>query len=199
MTIQNTDIIAVILAGGMGRRMGGLDKGLLKFDGRLLIEILIDKLQKQNVNIIINANRNKSVYEGYGFPVISDQLSDYQGPLAGFSSAIAAVDSQYIVTLPCDTPMLSDQYIERFIACHNLPENNNAPISVADDGERLQPVHALINVDLLASLNIFLDSGDRKIDRWYAQHQFNRVDFSDQSDMFKNINTPEDKEKLLVK
>jgi molybdopterin-guanine dinucleotide biosynthesis protein A len=93
---------------------------------------------------------------------------------------------------------LSDQYIERFIKCHNLPENEGAPISVAYDGERLQPVHALINVDLLASLNAFLDSGDRKIDRWYAQHEFNRVDFSDQSDMFKNINTPEDKQNLAL-
>lgn len=198
MTIQNTDITAVILAGGMGRRMGGLDKGLIEFEGRLLVEILIDKLQKQNVNIVINANRNQTVYAGYGFPVISDQLSDYQGPLAGFASAIAAVNSQYILTLPCDSPLLSDQYIQRFIECHNAPENNNAPISVADDGERLQPVHALINVDLLASLNTFLDSGDRKIDRWYAQHQFNRVDFSDQCDMFKNINTPEDRQNLLA-
>jgi molybdenum cofactor guanylyltransferase len=198
MTILKTDITAVILAGGMGRRMGGLDKGLIEFDGRLLVEILIDKLQKQNVNIIINANRNQSVYAGYGFPVISDKLSDYQGPLAGFASAMAAVDSQYVLTLPCDSPLLSDQYIQRFIECHNTPENNDAPISVADDGERLQPVHALINIDLLASLNTFLDNGDRKIDRWYAQHQFNRVDFSDQSDMFKNINTPEDRQSLLA-
>jgi molybdenum cofactor guanylyltransferase len=199
MTIQNTDITAVILAGGMGRRMGGLDKGLIEFDGRLLVEILIDKLQKQNVKIIINANRNQSVYGGYGFPVINDELSDYQGPLAGFASAMAAVDTQYILALPCDSPLLSDQYVERFIECHNLPDNKCAPISVAHDGERLQPVHALINVDLLPSLNTFLDSGDRKIDRWYAQHQFNQVDFSDQRDMFRNINTPEDQQNLLAK
>jgi molybdenum cofactor guanylyltransferase len=198
MTIQNTDITAVILAGGMGRRMGGLDKGLIEFDGRLLVEILIDKLQKQNVNIIINANRNQSVYEDYGFPVISDQLSNHQGPLAGFASAMGAVNSQYILTLPCDSPLLSDQFVERFIQCHNLPENKCAPISVADDGERLQPVHALVDVDLLTNLNAFLDSGERKIDRWYAQHRFNRVDFSDQREIFKNINTPEDQQNLAL-
>jgi molybdenum cofactor guanylyltransferase len=198
MTIQNNDITAVILAGGMGRRMGGLDKGLIEFDGRLLVEILIDKLQQQNVNIIINANRNQSVYESYGFPVINDQLSDYQGPLAGFASAMATVDSQYILTLPCDSPLLSDQYVERFIECHNLPQNKGASISVAYDGERLQPVHALINVGLVASLNKFLDSGDRKIDRWYAQHQINRADFCDQRDMFKNINTPEDQQNMVL-
>lgn len=199
MQIQNTDLTAVILAGGMGRRMGGLDKGLIEFEGRLLIEVLIEKLQQQNISIIINANRNQSVYESYGFPVINDNLSDYQGPLAGFASAMAATSSQYILTLPCDSPLLSDQYVERFVDCHNSSEANNAQISVAHDGERLQPVHALINVGILASLNTFLDSGDRKIDRWYAQHKFNQVDFSDQSDMFKNINTPEDQKNMVLR
>ncbi|MFT5658063.1 MAG: molybdenum cofactor guanylyltransferase [Gammaproteobacteria bacterium] len=196
MKIHNNDITAVILAGGMGRRMGGLDKGLIEYDGRLLVEILIEKLQQQDVNIVINANRNESVYETYGFPVISDKLSDFQGPLAGFATAMAAVDTQYILTLPCDSPLLSDSFVERFIACHNTP-GSEAEISVAHDGERLQPVHALINVDLLDSLNVFLESGDRKIDRWYAQHNYNLADFSDQTDMFKNINTPEDQQRLL--
>ena len=198
MKIQNNDITAVILAGGMGRRMGGLDKGLIEYNGRKLVEILIEKLQQQNIGIIINANRNESIYADYGFPVINDKLSDFQGPLAGFATSMAAVDSQYILTLPCDSPLLSDQYVERFIACHNAPANSDAPISVAHDGDRLQPVHALINVDLVDSLNTFLENGDRKIDRWYAQHSYNLADFSDQTDMFKNINTPEDQQRLLA-
>lgn len=196
MKIQNNDITAVILAGGMGRRMGGLDKGLIEYNGRLLVEILIENLQQQNVNIIINANRNESVYASYGFPVINDELSDFQGPLAGFASAMASVDSRYILSLPCDSPLLSNQYVERFVRGHNSSDHNNALISVAHDGERLQPVHALININLLDNLNTFLESGDRKIDRWYAQHQYNLVDFSDQTDMFKNINTPEDQQRL---
>lgn len=198
MKIQKNDITAVILAGGMGRRMGGLDKGLIEHDGRLLVEILIEKLQQQQVNIMINANRNESIYAGYGFPVINDKLSDFQGPLAGFATAMASVDSQYILTLPCDSPLLSDQYVERFIACHNAPGKTDVPICVAFDGDRLQPVHALIDVSLIDSLNTFLESGDRKIDRWYAQHSYNLVDFSDQADMFKNINTPEDQQRLLA-
>jgi molybdenum cofactor guanylyltransferase len=196
MNIQKNEITAVILAGGMGRRMGGLDKGLIEYKGRLLVEILIEKLQRQNINIIINANRNESVYAGYGFPVINDNLSDFQGPLAGFATAMATVDSQYILTLPCDSPLLSDQFVDRFIESHNASKQENTPISVAHDGERLQPVHALININLLNNLNTFLESGDRKIDRWYAQHQYNLVDFSDQTDMFKNINTPEDQQHL---
>ena len=196
MKIQKNDITAVILAGGMGRRMGGLDKGLIEYNGRLLVEILIEKLQQQNINIIINANRNESIYANYGFPVINDQLSNFQGPLAGFATAMAAVDSQYILSLPCDSPLLSNQFVNRFVNSHNASSRDNTQISVAHDGERLQPVHALIDVNLLDNLNAFLESGDRKIDRWYAQHQYNLVDFSDQTDMFKNINTPADQQRL---
>ncbi len=193
MSIDHQDITAVILAGGQGRRMGGQDKGLIEFDGKPLVTILIDKLRQQTVDIVINANRNHEQYQRFGCPVISDQLADYQGPLAGFASAMSAVGSAFILTLPCDGPLLEDDYVTRFIASHNA---NGAAIQVAFDGERLQPVHAMIKVDLLTSLKHFLDSGDRKIDRWYARHDYARVDFSDCANMFRNINTPADKDSL---
>jgi molybdenum cofactor guanylyltransferase len=193
MSIDHKDITAVILAGGQGRRMGGQDKGLIEFDGKPLAAILVEQLSQQGVDIIINANRNHDQYQKLGFPVISDTLQDYQGPLAGFASAMAAVNSQFILTLPCDGPLLSDDYVARFIASYT---RTAAPIHVAFDGERLQPVHALIKVDLLTSLNQFLEGGDRKIDRWYAQHDYERVDFSDCASMFRNINTPADRDSL---
>jgi molybdenum cofactor guanylyltransferase len=193
MSIDREDITAVILAGGQGRRMGGQDKGLIEFDGKPLAAILVDNLRQQAVDIVINANRNHAQYQQFGCPVISDQLEDYQGPLAGFASAMAAVDSAFILTLPCDGPLLADDYVARFIASYN---ENDATVQVAFDGERLQPVHAMIKVDLLPSLKNFLDSGDRKIDRWYARHDYARVDFSDCANMFRNINTPADKESL---
>ncbi len=196
MKIELDDITAVILAGGQGRRMGGEDKGLLEIDGRPLAAILIEQLERQGVAIVINANRNHERYRQFGYPVISDQLQDYQGPLAGFASAMAAVDSAWILTLPCDGPLLADDYVARFI---EAGEREQAPVLVADDGERLQPVHALMRTDLLPSLNRFLDSGDRKIDRWYALHDFARVDFSDCADMFRNINTPDDRASLQGK
>jgi len=115
MSIQTGDITAVILAGGQGRRLGGQDKGLLNFNGRLMIEILIEALQNQQLDIVINANRNQSTYQSYGYPVISDELKDFQGPLAGFASAMAAVKTRYILTLPCDSPLLADNFVERFI------------------------------------------------------------------------------------
>ena len=174
--------------------MGGEDKGLIEFDGRPIIEILIDKLKQQQVDIVINANRNHERYRTYGLPVISDELSDFQGPLAGFATAMKAVGTQYILTLPCDGPFLVDDFVERF--AHAQGQSGTA-ICVADDGERLQPVYALINTELLQSLETFLQSGDRKIDRWYAQHDFTRVDFSTQKHMFGNINKPEDHHALL--
>ena len=193
MSIDREDITAVILAGGQGRRMGGQDKGLIEFDGKPLAAILVDSLRQQAVDIVINANRNHAQYQHFGCPVIRDQLADYQGPLAGFASSMAAVESAYILTLPCDGPLLEDDYVARFIASYN---DNGAALHVAYDGERLQPVHAMIKVDLLTSLKHFLDSGDRKIDRWYAQHDYARVDFSDCANMFRNINTPADKDSL---
>jgi molybdenum cofactor guanylyltransferase len=196
MSISEKDITAVILAGGQGRRMGGQDKGLMEINGRVLVAILIDQLEPQVSNILINANRNRERYQDFGYPVVSDQLDDYQGPLAGFACAMNAVDTDFILTLPCDGPLLAADYVARFIASQ---AETGAPICVADDGERLQPVHALIRVDLLSSLNSFLDSGDRKIDRWYAMHDFGHADFSDCADMFRNINTPSDQESMQAR
>ncbi len=194
MSIHTGDITAVILAGGQGRRMGGQDKGLLDFGGRLLIEILIESLQSQPLDIVINANRNQSTYQSYGYPVISDELEDFQGPLSGFASAMAVVETDFILTLPCDGPMLADNFAGRFIDAHNREQE---PVCVAHDGERLQPVYALINTGLLDDLKRFLRSGERKIDRWYAQYDYTTVDFSSDATMFENINTPEDQQRLL--
>ena len=194
MSIDCSDVTAVILAGGQGRRMGGQDKGLLDFGGRLMIEIIIEALENQRIDIVINANRNQSTYQSYGYPVISDDLKDFQGPLAGFASAMAAVKTKFILTLPCDSPMLADNFVERFIESHNREQS---PVCVAHDGERLQPVYALIDTGLLDDLKRFLQNGERKIDRWYAQYSYTNVDFSTATTMFENINTPEDQQRLL--
>jgi len=193
MSIHKKDITAVILAGGQGRRMGGQDKGLLDFEGKPLVAILIDRLERQALDIAINANRNHSDYQHFGYPVISDQLADYQGPLAGFAVAMAEVNTDFILTLPCDSPLLVEDYAQRFLDSYAVRQT---PVQVAFDGERLQPVHAMIKIDLLPSLQRFLDSGERKIDRWYAEHDYARVDFSDCADMFRNINTPADQASL---
>ncbi len=193
MTIALDDITAVILAGGQGRRMGGEDKGLLEFHGRPLVAQLIEQLERQAVAIVINANRNRERYREFGYPVVGDALGGYQGPLAGIASAMAAVASAWILTLPCDGPLLAEDYVARFVVAQAQAQ---APILVAFDGERLQPVHALIRTDLRPSLEAFLAAGERKIDRWYARHDFAEVDFSDCAAMFGNINSPADRARL---
>ena len=196
--IQINDITAVILAGGKGRRLGGQDKGLVNYKGRPLIEHILHIIKPQVQAIMINANRNLERYAEYGFPVINDDLTNFQGPLAGFISAMKAVSTTHILTLPCDGPKIPPDYSQRLLSALETQneETINNTIVVAHDGERMQPVHALIPTGLAASLEAFLEKGDRKIDLWYAQHPVVLADFSDIPDVFQNINTEEQRRKL---
>lgn len=193
MVISLVSITGIILAGGRGRRMGGLDKGLMEFAGRPLIEHVIDILAPQVGALMINANRNHAAYAAFGYPVINDELGDFQGPLAGFSCAMQVVATDYIVTVPCDGPLLSTELVARLT---RALQHNDADIAVAHDGERMQPVYALLPTRLAPSLQEFLASGDRKIDRWYARHSVALADCSDIPDMFRNINTPAERDRL---
>jgi len=192
-TLSKNDITAVILAGGKGRRMDGKDKGLVKLAERRLVEWVIDTIQPQVETIILNANRNQDKYSCYGYPVISDELSDFQGPLAGFLSALKNTTTSHIVTLPCDGPLLPDDLVARLV--HALLKNN-AEIAVAHDGERMQPVYSLIPGTLTASLSTFLQEDGRKIDIWYQNHRIALADFSDCPETFRNINTDEQRQIL---
>ena len=186
-------ITGVILAGGRARRMGGQDKGLVDFAGRPLVEWVIDSLAPQVQGVVINANRNQDRYARYGFPVIADAMSDFQGPLAGFSSALAAVQTPWIVTVPCDGPYPAPDLVPRLCAAL---QNQRAELAVASVGERLQPVYALIPRALASSLEAFLAAGERKIDRWYAQHRTATAEFVDCPNCFANINSDQDIERL---
>ena len=192
-TLNKHDVTAVILAGGKGRRMEGKDKGLVELANRPLIEYVIDAIKPQVGAIILNANRNQQQYSLYGYPVISDMLEDYQGPLAGFFSAMEKATSSHIVTLPCDGPLLPNDLVDRLIFALT---DNKAEIAVAHDGDRMQPVYSLIPTTLIASLKTFLDSGERKIDFWYKQHKVALADFSDCPETFRNINTAEQRDEL---
>ncbi|MFT5504329.1 MAG: molybdenum cofactor guanylyltransferase [Gammaproteobacteria bacterium] len=189
MTISVQNITAVVLAGGRGQRMGGIDKGLIELNSKPLIEYLLDSLKQQQVKTMINANRNLERYQEFNVPVFGDEHADFQGPLAGFYAAMNQIDTDFIVTLPCDGPFIHCEYISRFVDTYNSCQ---ASVLVSKDSERLQPVHALIKTDLKDNLVSFMESGERKIDRWYAQNNFETVDFSDNTDMFLNINRPDD-------
>lgn len=183
------NITAAILAGGQARRMGGQDKGLIELSGKAMIEYVIAALQPQVDKIIINANRNQDIYAKYGMPVIADNYAGFNGPLAGMASCMKAMDTEYMITTPCDSPFVPDDLVTRMYAAL---QDNQADISVADSGDRIQPVFSLLKCSLLDSLLVYLDSGERKIDRWFQQHVMTTVDFSDKPETFLNVNTPED-------
>lgn len=185
MTNDN-QITGVVLAGGKGSRMGGEDKGLIELANKPLIQYVLDAINPQVSRLVINANRNLERYQQFGFPVIADGMSGFQGPLAGFISALNVLETRDAVFVPCDSPLLTDQLVSRLCQAQ---ASENADIAVAHDGERLQPICALIPVRLKESLRHYLESGERKIDRWYAMHKTAVVDFSDVYETFTNINT----------
>jgi molybdenum cofactor guanylyltransferase len=169
--------------------MGGEDKGLLRVAGRPMVEHVLRALRPQVSDLLINANRNLERYREFGVTVVSDFIEGYCGPLAGMASAMKVARTAYVLTAPCDSPFLSEDLAARL---HRGLVRDGARIAVADSGERLEPVFALLDRTLLPSLLAYLAAGERKIDRWYAQHPMTRVDFSDEPGMFSNLNTPEE-------
>lgn len=184
------DISAVILAGGRARRMDGEDKGLIELNGRPLLDYIISALRPQVGEILVNANRNLERYSAFGYPVKADMLGDFFGPLVGMATGMQATGKPYLLTVPCDSPLVPPQLAG---SLYRALINETADISVAHDGVRMQPVFALLSCQLLPSLLDYLNDGGRKIDTWYAQHRLARADFSAAPETFLNLNTPEDK------
>ncbi len=191
--IPGSDITGVILAGGRSQRMGGEDKGLLRIDGRPMIDHIIRALSPQVGPLLINANRNLDGYRRFGYPVVSDIMGDFYGPLVGMASALQATETEYLLTVPCDSPLLPDNLAA---ALYGALHTHQAEISVAHDGNRMQPVFALLRRNLLKNLLTYLEAGGRKIDTWYAQHRLVIVDFSDRADTFFNVNTRQERRML---
>ena len=189
-------ITGVILAGGRGSRMGGIDKGLQSFRGVPLAMHTLMRLSPQVGEIMINANRNLSAYESFGVPVWPDStgLGDYAGPLAGFITGLERCETAYLLTVPCDTPLFPADLVAR-MAYALAQENADFAVAAAleEDGQlRPQPVFCLMGVHLLESLLRFTQAGGRKIDAWTAQHQTVIVPFNQAGDDlrgFFNTNT----------
>ena len=182
-------ISGVILAGGMGRRMGGADKGLIEFLGRPMIEHVAERLRPQVGEILINANRELAHYGSLGYPVIEDEIGGFAGPLAGLHKAMLVAAHPYVLTVPCDSPLLPHNLAERLM--NGLMERD-ADLAVAKTGIQSHPVFCLCKRSVHAHLRAFLDAGGRKIDAWYATLPSVEVAFDDQAEAFSNINTREE-------
>jgi molybdopterin-guanine dinucleotide biosynthesis protein A len=182
------ETLALILAGGEGRRVANRDKGLLQWRGKALVSHVIDRLQPQVSEIILSCNRSKASYAKFGLELVHDQREGFHGPLAGLESAIGFNRSNYLIVVPCDTPLLPKDLVPRLLQPLLEDREESRGVSYAHDGTRDHYLCAAIRPGLLSSVGAQIDSGQRSVRAWYTQHQPVRVDFSDQPDAFRNIN-----------
>ena len=197
-SIEPQDITGLILAGGRGSRMGGVDKGLQNFNGIPLALHTLMRLGPQVESVMVNANRNLSAYESFGASVWPDASADFAGPLSGFLVGLERAETPYVLTVPCDTPRLPLDLAERLTAAL-IREDADIAMAAApetdDSGQtqiRTQPVFCLMKIEMSESLVKFTHAGGRKIDAWTGQHKTVVVPFDAPGDdplAFANVNT----------
>ncbi len=196
MTIAPQQITGLVVCGGRGTRMGGVDKGLQTFRDMPLAMHALLRLGPQVGELMINANRNLAAYESMGVPVWPDPLADFAGPLAGWLAGIERCETPYLAVVPCDSPCFPADLVARLA---EALERENADIAMAatlEDGRvQSQPVFCLLKATLLESLVACLHAGERKIDRWTARHACVQVVFDDAA-AFANANTLEELQRL---
>jgi len=182
-----TSITGLILAGGQGRRMGGVDKGLQLLRGKPMAQWAIERLAPQVDEVLINCNQNLDANARFGYRLVPDQVGGFAGPLAGLHAGLKAAAHPLVVTVPCDSPFLPEDLVSR------LKEHiEGKDLAVAKTGDQPHPVFSLVRKDVLDSLEAFLAGGGRKIDAWYASLRTVEVSFDDEADAFRNINTLEE-------
>lgn len=197
-SIEPQDITGLILAGGRGSRMGGVDKGLQNFNGIPLALHTLMRLGPQVESVMVNANRNLSAYESFGAAVWPDASADFAGPLSGFLVGLERAETPYVLTVPCDTPRLPLDLAKRLaeaLVCEDADIAMAAAPETDEHGQtqiRTQPVFCLMKIELSESLVKFTHAGGRKIDAWTAQHKTVVVPFDAPGDdplAFANVNT----------
>jgi molybdenum cofactor guanylyltransferase len=180
-------VTGIVLAGGLGRRMGGVDKGLQPFRGKPMVQWAIERLAPQVSELVINANQNPAEYARFGYRVVSDEVSGFAGPLAGLHAGMKAASHDLVITVPCDSPFLPSDLVARLHRSLGSSE-----LAVAKTGAQPHPVFSLVRRSVLPHLEAFLTGGGRKIDAWYATLKVVEVAFDDEEDAFRNINTLEE-------
>ena len=182
-------ITGLVLAGGLGRRMGGVDKGLVELDGKPMVAHVLTRLVPQVDSVLINANQNIDRYAAFGKPVVPDRIEGFAGPLAGLHAGLSAASTPLLVTVPCDSPFLPLDLVERL---RTALDAARAQLAVARTGDQAQPVFSMVRREVLEDLAQFLAGGGRKIDAWYARLKVIEVAFDDEAEAFANINTREE-------
>jgi molybdopterin-guanine dinucleotide biosynthesis protein A len=182
-------VTGIVLAGGLGRRMGGIDKGLVPLRGKPLAEHVLSRLAAQVDDALISANQNLDRYAAFGVPVVPDAIAGFAGPLAGLHAGLHATKREFVVTVPCDSPFLPRDLVARLM--RGLVANAGE-VAVARTFDQPHPVFALVRRTTLPHLGAFLAGGGRRIDAWYATLRAVEVHFDDEAEAFCNINTGDD-------
>lgn len=189
-------VSAIILAGGRATRMNGLDKGLIRLDKKPLVQHVIERITPQVEELLLNANREFAQYEKFNLPILQDDHPDFIGPLAGFSLGLKYSKHDYLLTLPCDSPLIPDDLVTRLM---NTLIEQDADIAVTKSGGFIHPVFCLMKKSVLPSLTIYLKQGERRVSAWQKSQKYTEVDFNDCDDAFVNVNTFEELEALALK
>ena len=187
---------AIILSGGRATRMNGVDKGLVMLQQKPLIAHVVARLKPQVDEIFINANREIAQYEAFGLPVLKDENEEFIGPLAGFSLGLQRAKHDYVLTVPCDSPLLPLDLAERLLSGMAV---SRADIAVASSDENSHPVFCLMKKSVLPNLQAYIVSGERRVSAWQKSQKYIEVDFSDCSEAFTNLNTFDDLADLELK
>jgi molybdopterin-guanine dinucleotide biosynthesis protein A len=175
-----------ILAGGEGRRFGGLDKGLVEFRGRPLVAWTLDALRPQVGEVVISANRNLEAYAALGVRIVSDDAGGgHPGPFAGLVRLLEAVDSDWLLCVPCDAVRLPSDLAVHLQAC---ARDHAAEIVALHDGAELHPLFCLVRTTLAADARACFEAGERSPREWFRRHAFALL----QGPAPLNLNTPED-------
>jgi len=190
--LDRTQITGLILAGGQGSRLGGVDKGLQVFENQALVQHALQRLTPQVGRVMVSANRNLDVYQRLGVPVWPDATTGYEGPLAGFLSGLSHCETPYLLTVPCDSPRFPADLVQRL---WQALQDEAADVAIAGTRHgseiHLEPVFCLMKRELQASLQCYMQSGHRKIERWTAGQRRAVVVFDDAT-AFANVNTPDE-------
>ncbi|MBP6691327.1 MAG: molybdenum cofactor guanylyltransferase MobA, partial [Xanthomonadales bacterium] len=179
-------ITGILLAGGQGSRMGGVDKGLVELAGRPMAAHALERLAPQVDALLINANQNLPAWQAFGHPVFGDDIGGFAGPLAGLHAGLLRAQHPFVVTAPCDSPFLPADLVERLAAALHAAD---AQLAVAKTFGQPHPVFCLCRRNLADHLGAFLAAGGRKIDRWYGSLKVVEVAFDDEEAAFRNVNT----------
>lgn len=186
---RREDITGIVLAGGQGRRMGGVDKGLVELGGIPLVGHVLARFAPQVGELLINANQNLDRYAAFGYPVVPDAVGGFAGPLAGLHAGLSRAATDYAATVPCDSPFLPADLVARL---YTALAAAGAQLAVARTFDQPHPVFCVARRDVLPHLEAFLAGGGRKIDAWYATLSVALVAFDDEAQTFRNINTADE-------